>query len=295
MITLPNPLTDHELRVHLEAMTTNGYTILEKAVDSEFIAALVAEIERLAEVRPGGDIPPAPFTGQVTRRWFDLLNERDIWQSVATHPWVMQIQQEVLGEGFLLSTMGTAVVGPGEVAQPIHADDVLYGFPRPHPTIVCNTMWSISEFTEENGATRIVPGSHKWDEDPDFWEPYESVPASMPPGSICMFVGTLYHGAGANQSGEDRLGLTINYCAGSMRQQENLMLGVGAEKMMAFPRELQDMLGFKICNGAGHIFAQDPRAELERKYARSDEGPYSERRNALHRERMEAFAKMAAA
>ena len=288
-------MSDEQLDAHLSNVAENGYTILERAVDEEFLAALVEEIERLDRVRPGGDIPPAPFTGMHTRRWFDLLNDGDIWQKVAIHPWVMQIQQKVLGEGFLLSTMGTAVVGKGEDEQPIHADDLLYGFPRPHPTIVCNTVWAISEFTKANGATRVVPESHEWGEDPDMFAPYETVQATMPAGSICLFVGTLYHGAGANQSDEDRLGLTINYCSGSMRQQENLMLGIPPERLMTFPQELQDILGFKVCMGAGHIFAQDPRLEMERQFGSDHATAYSERRNALHQERLAAFPKMAEA
>ena len=150
-------------------------------------------------------------------------------------------------------------------------------------------MWALSEVTEENGATRIVPGSHKWADDPDFAQTYESIPALMGEGSICVFVGGLYHGGGANKSSNDRLGLTINYCSGSVRQQENLMLGVGPARMMTFVRELQDIIGFKMCKGAGHIFAQDPRLELARRFGdTSYEDPYLEKRNTLHAERIAA-------
>lgn len=244
---------------------------------------ILAELDRLEAARPGGDIPPQPFTGQVTRRWFDLLNDGEVWQRVATHPWVLQVQERVLGEGFLLSTMGSAVVGPGEPAQPIHVDDGVYAFPRPHPHLVCNTMWALTDFTEETGATRVVPGSHLFDRDPDPRQVHETVPLLMAAGGIAMFVGALYHGAGENRSGHDRVGLTINYCNGSMRQQENLMLGVSPGRMMTFPRSLQDILGFKRCKGAGHIFAQDPRLEMERHYGGwSSEDDYLPRRDALH-------------
>lgn len=288
MTTLPQPLFGKALQSHLDSIHERGYAILENAVDTQFLSELTAEIERLESVRPGGDIPPALFTGQVTRRWFDLLNEAEIWQSVAAHPWVLQIQEKVLGDGFLLSTMGTAVVGSGEGIQPIHADDSIYGFPRPHPTIVCNTVWAISDFTETNGATRLVPGSHRWDEDPDLWEPYSTIPAEMPAGSICVFVGTLYHGAGANNGSADRLGLTVNYCSGALRQQENLMLGISRERLMSFPEKLQDILGMKMKAGLGHIFAQDPREELNRQLGSTAEKPSSERRNDFHQVRLAA-------
>ncbi|XOV89680.1 MAG: phytanoyl-CoA dioxygenase family protein [Pseudomonadota bacterium] len=270
-----------------EQIRQDGYAIMENAIPADFRAEICAELDRLEQVRPGGDIPPGPFTGQVTRRWFDLLNDGDVWQRVAIHPWILQVLPRVLGEGFLLSTMGSAVVGDGEPAQPIHVDDGVYAFPRPHPNLVCNTMWALSDFTEAAGATRVVPGSNNWDRDPDMTRQYDSIPVEMPAGSIAFVVGTCYHGAGHNHSGKDRVALTINYCNGSMRQQENLMLSVHPARMMTFPRELQDILGFKQCKGAGHMFAQDPRLEMERHYGElPPEDPYLNIRNELHNQRM---------
>ena len=267
----------------MDAIASDGYSIMEGAIESDFLIEIQEELARLEKARPGGDIPPGPFTGQVTRRWFDVLNDGEVWQRVAVHPWVLQVLDSVLGEGFLLSTMGSAVVGDGESPQGIHADDLVYGFPRPHPNLVCNTMWAISDFTDLTGGTRIVPGSNNWDLEPDYSDNYETVPLVMPAGSIAFVVGTCYHGAGANRSGRDREALTINYCNGSMRQQENLMLGVHPERMMGFSETLQDLLGFKLCKGAGHIFAQDPRVEMTRHYGDLHAGdPYLDKRDSLH-------------
>jgi ectoine hydroxylase-related dioxygenase (phytanoyl-CoA dioxygenase family) len=158
------------------------------------------------------------------------------------------------------------VVGPGEKDQPFHVDDGVYQFPRPHPNLVCNTMWAVGEFTADNGATRIVPGSNNFDQDPDMTKTYDHIQLEMPPGSIGFVVGTCYHGAGANRTDQDRVGMTINYCNGSMRQQENLMLATHPSRMLTFSEELQNILGFKVCKGAGHIFAGDPRLEMNRHY-----------------------------
>lgn len=88
----------------------------------------------------------------------------------------------------------------------------------------------------------------------------------MPAGSVAFVLGTCYHGTGANTSNAPRRALTINYCNGSMRQQENLMLGIHPDRLMTFSAELQDLLGFRMCKGAGHLSATDPRQELERRY-----------------------------
>lgn len=274
------------VELHAAEIEENGFSVMEGAIPEDFLVEIQQEIIRLENLRPGGDIPPAPFTGFVTRRWFDLLNDGEVWQRAGTHPWVLQVLQKVLGDGFLLSTLGTAVVGDGEEAQTIHGDDMLYGIPRPHPNLVCNTMWALSDFTEESGATRVVPGSNNFPEDPDLTETYETVPLTMPRGSIAFVVGTCYHGAGQNTSGIDREALTINYCRGAMRQQENLMLGIHPARMMAFSTELQNLLGFRQCGQVGHIFAQDPRTEMNRHYSNlNDTDPYLENRDSLHAER----------
>jgi hypothetical protein len=280
-------LTDAEVETHVANIERDGFSVMEGAVPPDFLAEITDEMERLERVRPGGDIPPQPFTGEVTRRWLDLLNDGEVWQRVAIHPWLMQVLPKVLGEGFLLSSMATAVVGAGEPEQAIHDDDSVYQFPRPHPNLVCNSMWALTDFTEETGATRIIPGSNHWPEDPDFVKKYDNtVPMLMPAGSICPFVGSLYHGAGHNRSGRDREALTINYCSGSMRQQENLMLALDPARMMTFPQELQDILGFKMCKGAGHIFGQDPRLEMVRHFQPAERAdPYLATRDALHAER----------
>ncbi len=284
--------SDSEIRNHVESIAETGVAIVEDAVDAAMLADIRAELERLESVRPGGDVPPAEFTGYVTRRWLDLLNDGEIWQRVAAHPVILAVLPEVLGDGFLLSTMATAIIGPGEAAQPLHVDDLVYAFPRPHPNLVCNTMWAISDFTAANGATLYVPGSNRFEHDPVPGERYPTQSLEMPAGSLAFVVGTTYHAGGRNVTADDRVGLTINYCSGSMRQQENLMLGIRPERMMTFPRELQDILGFRMCKGAGHIFGADPREELERHFGRGEaHDPYMGRRDALHDERTAAKAR----
>ena len=106
--------SEKEILKHASEIAEQGYSIMEGVIDKKFRIQLLDELERLESVRPGGDIPPGPFTGFVTRRWFALLNDGDVWQQVALHSDVLAVLHPVVGENFLLSTLGSAEIGPGE-------------------------------------------------------------------------------------------------------------------------------------------------------------------------------------
>lgn len=263
--------TAAEIAHHVAEIAAQGFSVIEDVIPKDFLDDIFEELDRLEKLRPGGDVPPAPFTGRVTRRWFDLLNEDDVWIDVATNPALLPILEKVLGPDFLLSTMASAIIAPGEAAQRIHADSQPYRMRALGRPMVCNTMWALSGFTDENGATRLVPGSNRWSEEPlstaDSEPPqHETIPLEMPAGSVGFVLGTTYHGAGANRSSQERQALTINYCSGAVRQQENYMLSVHPARLLTFPSVLQDLLGFRLWSNLGHVFGSDPRRELSRRY-----------------------------
>jgi ectoine hydroxylase-related dioxygenase (phytanoyl-CoA dioxygenase family) len=120
-------------------------------------------------------------------------------------------------------------------------------------------MWAITDFTEENGATRLIPRSHLSAEVPKPLDQYESIAAEMPKGSVLVWVGSLWHGGGANKTNLRRVGIAMNYCAGYIRQQENQQLGVPPQLVKTFPRRLQELVGYSVYNGlVGHIDKQHP-------------------------------------
>ena len=130
---------------------------------------------------------------------------------------------------------------------------------KPHPPTVCNTMWAITDFTEANGATRIIPGSHLADASPNYGQHYDSIPAEMAKGSVLVWHGSLWHGGGANTTDQRRVGIAMNYCAGYIRQQENQQLGIPREIAAGFDERLQQLCGYGVYNGLiGHIDKQDP-------------------------------------
>jgi ectoine hydroxylase-related dioxygenase (phytanoyl-CoA dioxygenase family) len=172
---------------------------------------------------------------------------------------VLPIVEGVLDAQCLISSLSSIAICAGETPQPIHADDQLMPIPKPHPPTVCNTMWALTDFTEANGATRIIPGTHLADSSPDYGAPYDSIPAEMPRGSVLVWHGSLWHGGGANTTAERRIGIAMNYCAGYIRQQENQQLGIPRDVAAGFEERLQQLCGYSVYYGLiGHIDKHDP-------------------------------------
>ena len=141
---------------------------------------------------------------------------------------------------------------------------MIYPIPQPHPPVVVNTMWPLDEFTQENGATRFVAGSHQWEpgrrqagDDPI------SV-ATMSPGSAMFYLGSLWHGGGANRTSRPRLGVILEYAAAWLRSQENHCLAVPRKTVRQLEPRLQELLGYNIYPPfVGYVDGSHPRKALD--------------------------------
>ncbi|MFO0555870.1 MAG: phytanoyl-CoA dioxygenase family protein [Polyangiaceae bacterium] len=249
-------LTPQALEEHAARVREQGFTILEDVLDAEATGALRTEVERLERelaIRPGPNI----FEGFNTLRVYNLLARGKLFEAIPVHDDVLGVVERVLDRGCLVSSLSSIDIGPGETAQPLHADDQLIPLPKPHIPIVCNTMWALTDFTRENGATRLVPGTHKQDRNPNpFGDPAEgeAVQAEMRAGSVLVFDGSIWHGGGENRTRERRLGIAMNYCAGWIRQQENQQLGVPLEVARGFSPRLRKLAGYGLYKALiGHI------------------------------------------
>ena len=243
---------------HSERLARDGYTILEDVIEPELRLGLLSALEvleaELAVVPASND-----FEGRRTVRIYNLLARGAVFARVPVHPRVLPVVEGVLDGGCLVSSLSSIAIGPGESAQPIHADDQLMPLGKPHVPTVCNTMWALTDFSEANGATRVIPGTHLADASPDFGRAYDSIPAEMPAGSVLVWHGSLWHGGGANTTSERRVGLAMNYCAGWIRQQENQQLGIPLETVRSFEPRLQELCGFSVYQGLiGHIDKHAP-------------------------------------
>lgn len=259
-----------DLGPHHQQLGDEGYTIVERVIADDIVDALLADVARLeAELhsRPADN----RFEGNRTTRTYNLLAHGEIWQQVPVQPQVLALIEGVIGSQCLVSSLASISLAPGETAQVIHADDQVQPLAKPHVATVCNSMWALTDFTADNGATRVVPGSHRWD-NPDYFSgearhdgrEVESIAAEMPRGSVLVWHGSTWHGGGANVTDDEvRIGIAMNYCAGFIRQQENQQLGIPPEIMATFSPELRQLCGLGMYRGlTGNIEKQSPAALL---------------------------------
>ncbi len=246
---------------HLDRIARDGFTIVENAIEPDLLAAVdedLLRLERELRVRPARN----DFEGRETIRIYNLLARGKLYERIPVHERILPIVEGVLDEGCLVSSLSSIAILPGETAQPIHADDQMMPLPKPHLATVCNSMWALTDFTEENGATRLVPGSHLRDASPVYGRPYGSIAAEMPRGSVLVWHGSLWHGGGANRTDRRRVGIAMNYCAGWVRQQENQQLGIPVGVARGFSPRLRELVGWGVYRMLiGHVDKRSP-AEL---------------------------------
>jgi len=229
----------------LRAIREDGAIIIDELVDANTIKALRSETDPYMEVTKNG---PDEFAGFLTTRTGGLVIRSAGCRDLIQNALVLQ-----LCDGFLLEYCQryqlhlTQIIRlrPGQPAQAIHRDRWAWGTHIAHVEPQLNTIWALSDFTAENGATRVVPGSTDWPDDRTAIEP-EITQAEMRAGSVLVYTGSVFHGGGENKSTSDRVGLNITYSLGWLRQEENQYLSTPPELAKSLPRELQELLGYSM-------------------------------------------------
>ena len=225
-------------------LARDGCAIVERLVPPALLDGARAELEPHLAATPVG---PDAFSGRRTRRTGGLVARSATCRDVITHPTILGAVEGVLGHAssFHLHLTQVIAIGPGEPGQQIHRDQWAFDFfpfPRGYE-VQCNTIWAMTDFTERNGATRVIPGSHRLEDRLQFT--YEDTePAEMPAGSVLFYTGALYHGAGANESAAVRYGLNVTYAVSWLRQEENQYLSCPAEIARTLPEPLLRLMGY---------------------------------------------------
>ena len=248
-------------------------------IENALTAAELAEARRRIEAQASGerarslsshDGDHEPY-GTGPNQWlWNLVNKGQIFRDIVMKGETRELMTHLLGEGNLLSSFTCHITGPGGVRQSLHRDSGMAPDSTPYP-IVANIMWMLDDFTEENGATRVVPGSHRFDTGPGVdeagpeWGPaqrthndIETVAAEGPAGSAFVFDGRLWHGTGANRTNAPRRGILSYHCRGWVRQQENFTLSLAPEVMARCSDDLLRVLGFSVFGTLGAVRSVEP-------------------------------------
>jgi ectoine hydroxylase-related dioxygenase (phytanoyl-CoA dioxygenase family) len=224
----------------MASLDRDGYVVWENLLTAE-------ECQQIRDVvRPWlGHTGRNSFEGRATQRIYSLLSRTRICDRLVDHPRVLAVLDRLLMPNYLLSALQAINIQPGESAQLLHHDDGFYPIERPRAPLAAATIWAIDDFTAENGATVLVPGSHRWGKRRPGPDDY-AIPVVMPAGSCVFFVGTLWHGGGANTTSHDRLAVTAQYCQPWLRPMEAFTLSVSREIARTVSDDLRRMLGYSI-------------------------------------------------
>jgi ectoine hydroxylase-related dioxygenase (phytanoyl-CoA dioxygenase family) len=241
----------------LAAMQRDGYVILPDLLTPAQLDEIREAVTPLLD-RHGRN----GFEGHATQRVYSVLNKTAACDVIADHPRVLALLDRMFMPNYLLSMLQAINILPGEQAQMLHSDDSFYPLPRPRAPLGAATIWAIDDFTADNGATDIIPGSHLWgDRMP---EDSEREPVVMRAGSCVFFPGTLWHGGGANRSDCPRLAVTAQYCEPWLRPQEAFTLSMTRDTARRVSEDIRRMLGYSIHPPfVGQVDGMHPKRLLE--------------------------------
>lgn len=238
---LPNTATADEIAA---VLARDGCAVVDQLVSRGEVEKFLAEIAPFEAANAAGT---DSFAGRVTKRTGALIARSATARDFVMNPLVLGTVAKVLGHasGHQLHLTQLISIGPGEPMQQIHRDQWAFDF-FPFPTgyeVQCNTIWAMTDFTRENGATRVIPGSNHYADKLKFVEE-QTEPAEMSLGSVLFYTGALYHGGGANRSSEVRRGLNLTYNLAWLRQEENQYLACPQEVARGLPEPLLRLMGY---------------------------------------------------
>ncbi len=256
-----DPFDDSIIDANLQRLDAEGSVVLRGVLSPGRAASIRDELAPQL-VHQGRN----RVEGLRTQRLYSLITRSRACDEVLEHPWVLALTDRLLSPDYLLSQAQICRILPGEQAQPLHHDDSPYPVPRPRPPLSVSVMVALDPFTEDNGGTVVVPGSHRWGgRVPTDEDPRHSI--VIEPGDALFFLGTLWHGGGANQTDQPRTGLIVQYCEPWLRTQENYALSVPRDRVRDSSPHIQRLLGYSVHRPfLGAVDGMHPRRLLDRSH-----------------------------
>lgn len=241
-----------------KALTVDGGVIVERLTTDETIAEILKDFRPQYEKE--GDKFSNDFNGYKTLRLGAVLGFSRRSADLIAHPLVMSVADKVLlsnAESYRIGSTTAIEIHPGEDDQVLHRDDDFYPHRIPGIEYQIGAMWAFDDFTKENGATRVVPGSH-WIGSVETYSEEDVVQAEMPKGSVLLYFGSTFHGGGANRSAAPRSSLINTYALGWLRQEENQYLAVPRDVAMSYPDHVRRLMGYQAHGDYLGVFPGDP-------------------------------------
>ena len=239
------------------ALGDAGCVVVTGVMDEALRAAIKGELApHMADAQVAEEDDPEEFYPARTRRISALVaRSPSITDNLIAHPLSKHVYETHLSDnaehGCQLHVSAALEVGPGAREQILHREEDPFSFfPLPRPNIIVASMWAISDFRADNGATLLVPGSHTWPADRKP-EPDEIISAEMPAGSVLFWMGGLLHGAGENTSQDWRYGVILTYSLGWVRQEENQYMDVPRARLAELSPEIRRIVGFDMHGAPG--------------------------------------------
>ncbi len=230
----------------VEALKTDGGVIVKNLVDKELLDTVKADFR--PQFDEAGDYIENDFNGYKTKRLETVLGISRSAADLLAHPLIMKVADKVLKpycSNYRIGSSSGIEIWPGEMAQVLHRDDEIYPHRMPGVEFQVAALWAMDEFTIENGATHVIPGSHKWtDEEAAGAKREDTVQAVMSRGSVLLYFGTTVHGGGENRSDKPRCALVTTYSLGWLRQEENHYMAIPKEVAESYPEHIQQLMGF---------------------------------------------------
>jgi ectoine hydroxylase-related dioxygenase (phytanoyl-CoA dioxygenase family) len=256
-----------EAAASIRGIREEGFIILENLLSDEQVQRIRAELAPYLQMQHMGR---NDFEGFKSERVYALLAKAPAVAEIIEHPAVLPVVDAFLPKNYLLSSALAINLHPGETAQNFHIDDAPGGgpeVPKPRPPFGISSIWAFDDFTEANGATEVIPGSHRWPAERTAREG-EQVKVLMPAGSVVVFAGNLIHRGGANRSASTRLAITPQYCSPWMRQLENMTLAVPPELAGRYSDRVQGLLGYSVNDPGfmGHVDGLHPKRLIRSDY-----------------------------
>lgn len=240
---LPATATRDEV---LKVIAEDAAVIIDGLMTPDLLNRVRTEIMPYVEATPPGR---DDFTGRFTTRTGALVARSPACRDLVAEPLINGATEAFLApfcDRYQLHLTQVIRIRPGQGAQVLHRDRLAWGgYLQRSIEPQLNMIWAVTDFTKENGATRVVPGSHLWEDGRSAREE-EITYAAMKAGSVIIYTGSVIHSGGANVSGADRIGINITYSLGWLRQEENQYLSCPPEIAATLPPSLQRLIGYSM-------------------------------------------------